>query len=135
MLLGDVITTIQENLPIKIAVYDNGKLGFVELEQKSEGLLPVYTDLKNPDFGKVAEAMGLWGRTVTDAGVLEASVAEWLAQPGPALLNVKVAPMELVMPPFTAIGPAYGMALYSMKAVLHGKAGDVFEMIGENFPK
>jgi pyruvate dehydrogenase (quinone) len=135
MLLGDVITTIQENLPIKIAVYDNGKLGFVELEQKSEGLLPVYTDLKNPDFGKVAEAMGLWGRTVTDAGVLEASVAEWLAQPGPALLNVKVAPMELVMPPFTAIGPAYGMALYSMKAVLHGKAGDVFEMIGENFPR
>ncbi|HEY2534745.1 MAG TPA: thiamine pyrophosphate-dependent enzyme [Xanthobacteraceae bacterium] len=135
MLLGDVITTIQENLPIKIAVYDNGKLGFVELEQKSEGLMPVYTDLKNPDFGKVAEAMGLWGRTVTDAGVLEASVAEWLAQPGPAVLNVKVAPMELVMPPFTAIGPAYGMALYSMKAVLHGKAGDVFEMISENFPK
>ncbi|HEY2676649.1 MAG TPA: thiamine pyrophosphate-dependent enzyme [Steroidobacteraceae bacterium] len=135
MLMGDVITTIQENLPIKIAVYDNGKLGFVELEQKSEGLMPVYTDLKNPDFGKVAEAMGLWGRTVTDAGILEASVAEWLAQPGPALLNVKVAPMELVMPPFTAIGPAYGMALYSMKAVLHGKAGDVFEMIGENFPK
>jgi pyruvate dehydrogenase (quinone) len=135
MLMGDVITTIQENLPIKIAVYDNSKLGFVELEQKSEGLMPVYTDLKNPDFGKVAEAMGLWGRTVTDAGILEASVAEWLAQPGPALLNVKVAPMELVMPPFTAIGPAYGMALYSMKAVLHGKAGDVFEMIAENFPK
>ena len=135
MLMGDLITTIQENVPIKIAVYDNGKLGFVELEQKSEGLMPVYTDLKNPDFGKVAEAMGLWGRTVEDAGTLEASVAEWLAQPGPALLNVKVAPMELVMPPFTAIGPAYGMALYTMKAVLHGKAGDVFEMIAENFPK
>jgi pyruvate dehydrogenase (quinone) len=135
MLMGDLLTTIQHDIAIKIAVYDNGKLGFVELEQKSEGLLPVYTDLKNPDFGKVAEAMGLWGRTVEDAGILEASVAEWLAQPGPALLNVKVAPMELVMPPFTAIGPAYGMALYSMKAVMHGKAGDVFEMIAENFPK
>jgi pyruvate dehydrogenase (quinone) len=49
-------------------------------------------------------------------------------------LNVEVAPMELVMPPFTAIGPAYGMAMYSVKAVLHGKAGDVFEMIGENLP-
>jgi pyruvate dehydrogenase (quinone) len=135
MLMGDVITTIQENLPIKIVVYDNGKLGFVELEQKSEGLMPVYTDLKNPDFGKVAEAMGLWGRTVTDAGVLEASVVEWLAQPGPALLNVKVAPMELVMPPFKALAPTYGMAIYSMKAVLHGNAGDVFEMIADNFPK
>jgi pyruvate dehydrogenase (quinone) len=135
MLMGDLITTVQENVPIKIVVFDNGKLGFVELEQKSEGLLPVYTDLKNPDFGKVAEAMGLWGRTVNDSSILEGVVGEWLAQPGPALLNVKVAPMELVMPPFTAVGPAYGMALYSMKAVMHGQAGDVFEMIAENFPK
>ena len=135
MLLGDVLTTIQEDLPIKIVVYDNGKLGFVELEQKGEGLLPTYTDLKNPDFGKVAEAMGLWGRTVLDASDLEEAVVEWLKQPGPALLNVKVAPMELVMPPFAAVGPVYGMAIYSIKAVLHGKAGDVLEMIGENLPK
>jgi pyruvate dehydrogenase (quinone) len=126
---------VKENLPIKIVVYDNGKLGFVELEQKSEGLLPIYTDLKNPDFGRVAQAMGLWGRTVTDAAELETTVGEWLSQPGPALLNVKVAPMELVMPPFTALGPAYGMAMYSVKAVLHGRAGDVFEMIGDNLPK
>ncbi len=81
MLLGDAITTIQEKLPIKIAVYDNGKLGFVELEQKGEGLLPVYTDLLNPDFGKVAQAMGLWGRTVSKADELEGAVAEWLGQP------------------------------------------------------
>jgi len=67
------------------------------------------------------------------------NLSPWLirafAQPGPALLNVKVMPMELVMPPFTALGPAYGMALYSIKAVLHGKGADVFEMIEENFPK
>jgi pyruvate dehydrogenase (quinone) len=132
MLFGDVMTTIQENLPLKIVVYDNGKLGFVELEQKSEGLLPTYTDLKNPDFGNVAQAMGLWGMTVTDPAAVEGAVAEWLAQPGPALLNVKVAPMELVMPPFTAVGPAYGMAMYSIKAILHGRAGDVFEMVQEN---
>jgi pyruvate dehydrogenase (quinone) len=135
MLMGDLLTTVQENLPVKIAVYDNGKLGFVELEQKSEGLLPVYTDLKNPDFGRVAAAMGLWGRTVTDAAELEGAVEEWLAQPGPALLNAKVAPMELVMPPFVAAEAAYGMAMYSVRAVLHGHAGDVFEMISDNFPK
>jgi pyruvate dehydrogenase (quinone) len=132
MLFGDVMTTLQENLPLKIVVYNNGKLGFVELEQKSEGLLPQYTDLKNPDFGLVAQAMGLWGKTVSDPDSLEAAVAEWLEQPGPALLNVKVMPMELVMPPFTALGPAYGMAMYSVKAILHGKAGDVFEMIQDN---
>ncbi len=134
MLLGDLLTTVQEALPIKIAVYDNGKLGFVELEQKSEGLLPVYTDLKNPGFGEVAQAMGLWGRTVSDAGQLEGAVQEWLSQPGPALLSLKVAPMELVMPPFIAPEAAYGMAMYSVKALLHGQSGDVFEMIGENMP-
>jgi pyruvate dehydrogenase (quinone) len=135
MLLGDLITVVSEKLPIKIAVYDNGKLGFVELEQKSEGLLPAYTDLKNPDFGKVAETMGLWGHTVTDAAELESAVDEWLAVCGPALLNVKVAPMELVLPPFVTSGAAYGLALYSVRAVLHGQSGDVFEMISENIPK
>jgi pyruvate dehydrogenase (quinone) len=132
MMMGDVITLVQENLPVKIAIYDNGKLGFVELEQKGEGLLPVFTDLRNPDFGKVAQAMGLWGKTVDRAEDVSVSVEEWLAQPGPALLNVKVEPQELVMPPFTAVGPMYGMAMYSAKAVLHGNAGDVFEMIGGN---
>jgi len=135
MLLGDLLTTVQENLPIKIVVYDNGKLGFVELEQKSEGLLPIYTDLKNPDFGKVAAAMGLWGRDVSHAAELETAVQEWLAEPGPALLSVKVAPQELVMPPFTALDAAYGMAMYSVKAVLHGQGGDVFDMIRTNLPK
>jgi pyruvate dehydrogenase (quinone) len=50
-------------------------------------------------------------------------------------LSVKVAAQELVMPPFTALDAAYGMAMYSVKAVLHGQGGDVFEMVRENFPK
>jgi pyruvate dehydrogenase (quinone) len=135
MLLGDIITLVQENLPVKIVVYDNGKLGFVELEQKSEGIVPIYTDLKNPDFGKVAQAFGLWGRTVTRAAEVDSAVKDWLSQPGPALLNVKVEPMELVMPPFIAKEAAYGMTMYSVKAVLGGHVGDVFEMITENLPK
>jgi pyruvate dehydrogenase (quinone) len=57
----------------------------------------------------------------------------WLAQPGPALLNVRVDSMELVMPPFTELGAVYGMALYSTRAVLHGKGGDVWELVKENF--
>ena len=71
MLLGDLLTTLQENLPIKIVVYDNGKLGFVDIERKAAGLVPLYTDLKNPDFGEVAKAMGLWGGFVSKAGELE----------------------------------------------------------------
>jgi len=134
MLFGELLTTIQEDLPIKIAVYDNSKLGFVELEQKSEGMLDTFTHLKNPDFGKVAEAIGLWGRTVKQASELEDAVQEWLAQPGPALLNVIVNPLELVKPPFIEFKPAVGLALYSVRAILDGRGADVLEMIRENLP-
>jgi pyruvate dehydrogenase (quinone) len=136
MLLGDLLTTVQEHLPIKIVVYDNGKLGFVDIEQKAAGLVPVYTDLKNPNFGEVAKAMGLWGRFTSKAGELEESVETWLAQPGPALLHVKVKTMELVTPPSPFVSPeaVVGMAVYSAKAMLHGKGHDVWEMIVENIP-
>ena len=136
MLLGDLLTTVQEELPIKIVVYDNGKLGFVDIEQKAAGLVPVYTDLKNPDFGEVAKAMGLWGRSVSKAGELEGAIQDWLAQPGPALLHVKVKPMQLVMPPSPLVAPeaVVGMAVYSARAMLTGKGHDVWEMIVENIP-
>jgi pyruvate dehydrogenase (quinone) len=134
MLLGDLLTTVQENLPIKIAVYDNGKLGFVDIEQKAAGLVPVFTDLKNPNFGDMAKAAGLWGRVVSKAGELDESVKEWLAQPGPALLHVKVKPMQLVSPPSPFVSPEaiIGMAVYSAKAVLQGKGHDVWEMVVDN---
>ncbi len=136
MMLGDLLTTVQENLPIKIVVFDNGKLGFVDIEQKAAGLDPVYTDLKNPDFGEVAKAMGLWGHSVSKAGGLEESIQTWLAQPGPALLHVKVKPMQLVTPPSPFVAPeaVIGMAVYTARAMLHGKGHDVWEMVVENIP-
>jgi pyruvate dehydrogenase (quinone) len=136
MLLGELLTVVQEGLPIKIVVFDNGKLGFVDIEQKAAGLDPVYTDLKNPDFSEVARALGLWGHSVSKAGELENAVQSWLAQPGPALLHVKVKPMQLVMPPSPFVAPeaVVGMAVYSAKAMLHGKGNDVWEMMIENIP-
>jgi pyruvate dehydrogenase (quinone) len=133
MLFGELLTVIQENVPVKIVVYDNSKLGFVEIEQKSEGMLDTFTRLKNPDFGKVAEAIGMWGKTISKASDVEASVQEWLAQPGPALLNVLVNPLELVKPPFVELKPVVGMALYSARAILNGRGGDVLELVRENF--
>src|SRR5437762_262547 len=136
MLLGELLTVVQENLPIKIVIYDNGKLGFVDIEQKAAGLVPVYTDLKNPDFSEVARAMGLWGHRVSKAGDLEDSVQAWLAQPGPALLHVKVKPMQLVTPPSPFVSPeaVVGMAVYSARAMLQGKGKDVWEMVVDNIP-
>ncbi len=114
-------------------IFNNGKLGFVEIEQKAEGMLNTYTHLQNPNFGEVAKAMGLWGHRVEKAEDLESAIVEWLAQPGPALLDVKVNAMELVMPPFIALDAAVGMTLYTAKAILHGKGGEVWEMMTENF--
>lgn len=133
MLLGDLLTIVQEQLPIKIVIFNNGKLGFVEIEQKAEGMLNTFTHLQNPNFGELAKAMGLWGHQVDKAEDLDSAVVEWLAQPGPALLDVKVNSMELVMPPFIALEPAIGMALYTAKAILHGKGSEVWGMVTENF--
>ena len=97
------------------------------------GLVP---ELKNPNFGEVAKAVGLLGHMVSKAGELEEFVQTWLAQPRPALLHVKVKPMQLVTSPSPFVSPeaVVGMAVYSAKALLHGKGGDVWEMMAENTP-
>ena len=129
MLLGDLLTTVQERLPIKVVVFNNGSLGFVELEQKVEGLLDAYTDLKNPSFAKVAEAIGMWGRRVEHASDLDQAVADWLATPGPALLDVVTDRYELVLPPKIEPSMVFGTALYSMKGVLSGRAREVAGLV------
>lgn len=135
MMMGDLITAVQENIAIKVAVYNNGSLGFVELEQKVEGLLDAYTDLKNPNFAMVAEAIGIYGRRVESAAELESEVQAWLAHPGPALLDVTTDRFELVMPPNIQASQVLGTALYSVKAVLSGRGADVVDMIKDNFVK
>ena len=135
MLLGDLLTTIQEKLPIKIIVLNNSSLNFVELEQKVEGLVNHYTDLQNPNFAKVAESMGLFSIRVDDSDLLEAAMQSFLTHSGPALLDVKTSTDELVMPPEIKASQVMGMALYSMKASLCGKIGDVMNLLVDNFIK
>ncbi|MCU1089391.1 ubiquinone-dependent pyruvate dehydrogenase [Stenotrophomonas maltophilia] len=135
MLLGDLLTAVQENLPIKVVVFNNGSLNFVELEQKVEGLLDNYTDLKNPDFGRLAEVIGFHGRTVTRSEDLEEAVQDFLAQRGPALLDVHTSRAELVMPPQIEAKQVAGTALYAAKAVLNGRFDDVKHLLVDNFLK
>lgn len=135
MLMGDLLTLVQLQIPLKIVVYNNSSLSFVELEQKVEGLLDVYTELKNPDFGEVARAMGLWGQRVEQEGELDSAIGQWLAHPGPALLDVVVNPMELVMPPKVEAGQVASTALYSAKAVLSGRMDEVVHLVKSNFLK
>ena len=132
MLMGDLITAMQEKIAIKIAVFNNGSLGFVELEQKVEGLLDAYTNLENPDFARVAQAIGFHAQRVEKAEDLEAAVRDWIDAPGPALLDVLTDRMELVVPPKIELGQVFGLALYSAKAMLAGREGDVWELATDN---
>ena len=135
MLLGDLLTAVQEKLPIKVVVYNNASLNFVQIEQKVEGLLDNYTQLHNPDFAQLAQVMGFYGQQVTDGASLEEAVKAFLAHPGPGLLDVKVNPEELVMPPKIEFSQVSNMTLYSAKAVLSGRADDVAHMLVDNFIK
>ncbi len=88
MLMGELLTIVQYNLPVKLLVADNRSLAFVKWEMEMAGLTPNETDLKNPDFGKMAEVVGLQAETVDDPAELEAAMKRWLAADGPALLSV-----------------------------------------------
>ncbi len=133
MLMGDLLTLVQEELPVKLLVFDNGSLGFVEMEQRVEGLLDAFTELKNPDFARLAEVCGMRGARVGSADKLEDAMRGWLAADGPALLSVNVSRMELVMPPEIEAGQVASTALFGVKAVLDGRAKEVVSLLRDNF--
>ena len=133
MLMGDLLTLVQEKLPLKLVVFNNGTLGFVEMEQRVEGLLDSYTDLHNPDFSLVAKACGLQGWRVDRLEDLESAMQAWLKAEGPALLDVKVNRMELVMPPHVTAQNVASTALFGVKAILNGRAGEVVSLLRDNF--
>ena len=133
MLMGDLLTLKQEKLPVKIIVYNNGSLAFVEMEQRVEGLLDAFTDLENPDFAALAKVCGIAGHKATGADDLEAAMTAWLAEDGPAVLDVPVSSLELVMPPEIEAGQVLSTALFGAKAVAHGRMKEVVSLLRDNF--
>jgi pyruvate dehydrogenase (quinone) len=98
MLMGDLLSLRQLNLPIKIVVFNNGSLGFVELEMKATGFLSHATDLVNPDFAKIAEGTGILGIHVDDPSQVGPALQQAFAHNGPALVDIAVNRQELAMP-------------------------------------
>jgi pyruvate dehydrogenase (quinone) len=135
MLMGDLLTLVQEKIPVKLLVFNNGSLGFVEMEQRVEGLLDSFTGLKNPDFSKLAEVCGMKGWRVENANELEDSMREWLNADGPAMLDVKVNRVELIMPPRIEVSQIASTTLFGMKAVLDGRTKEVVALLRDNFLK
>ena len=128
MLMGDLLTLVQERLPVKVIVLNNGTLGFVELEMKAAGLLDTGVALENPDFAAVASAAGIFARRVEDPADLTGALAEVLAHPGPALLDAVTARHELSIPPRLEAGQVAGFGLWVAKAVLNGQGNEVIDL-------
>ena len=132
MLMGDLLSLVQLKLPVKIVVFNNGALGFVELEQKSTGFLNTGTDLVNPNFAALAEAVGIKGVRIEDPAEIEGKLREALAYPGPVLVDAVVNRMELAMPPKLTAEMAKGFTLYMLKAVMSGRGDEIIELARTN---
>lgn len=132
MLMGDLLTLRQEKLPAKIVVFNNGTLGFVEMEMKAAGYIETGVALDNPDFAAVARACGIHGIRVEDPDELEGATREILAHDGPALLDVVTARNELSMPPKIDGQQVKGFSLYVLKAVMSGRGDSVLDLAKTN---
>jgi pyruvate dehydrogenase (quinone) len=132
MLMGDFLTLTQHKLPLKVVVFNNGTLGFVELEQKSTGFLDFGVDLQNPNFAAMAEAVGIRGIRLEDPGEVKKGIADAFAHDGPVLVDAVVNRTELAMPPSITLEMAKGFTLYMMKAVIGGRADEVIDLAKTN---
>ncbi|UKT64576.1 thiamine pyrophosphate-dependent enzyme [Pedobacter mucosus] len=133
MLLGDLATIKQYNLPIKLIVFNNRALGMVKLEMEVDGLPDNETDMINPDFALVAQAMGFKGVTVSKPEDVEIAIANAFAENGPVLLNIMTNPNALAMPPKIEWKQVVGMTESMTKLMLGGKMSEVFETVKSNY--
>ena len=132
MLMGDFLSLAQLRLPVQVVVFNNSALGFIELEQKSSGFLPNGTELENPNFAAMAEAVGVRGIRLEDPGEVSDGIAAALAHEGPVLVDAVVNRTELAMPPSITMEMAKGFTLYMVKAVISGRADEVIDLARTN---
>jgi len=132
MLMGDFLSLVQLGLPVKVVVFNNGALGFIELEQKSTGFLPFGTEFNNPNFAAMAEAAGVRGIRLEDPGEVEAGITAALTHNGPVLVDAVVNRTELAMPPAVTLEMAKGFTLYMVKAVMSGRGDELIDLARTN---
>ena len=129
MLMGDVLTLRSLKLPIKVVIFNNESLGFVDLEMKAAGLISSGTRLDNPNFAEMARAIGIFGVRVEDPGELDAAIQSAFAHDGPAIIDVLTDASELVMPPKVNLEQVKGFSVWMMKAVLNGEGNQIVHIV------
>jgi pyruvate dehydrogenase (quinone) len=132
MLLGELITLRQQDLPVKVVVLNNGALSFVELEMKAAGIVTYATDLDNPSFADVARAVGLHGVRVEKPSEIDTGLRDALAHPGPALIEVMTERQELSIPPNVTLDQMRGFTLYAARSIFSGNGDEVVQLAKTN---
>jgi len=133
MLLGDLMTISQYQLPVKVIVFNNRALGMVKLEMEVAGLPDWQTNMVNPDFAAVAEAMGFTAYTIHKPEKVEAVLTQAGKTKGPVLVNIFTNPESLAMPPKVEFTQMKGFALWMGKLILGGRYEDVFDAVKSNY--
>ena len=133
MLMGDLLTIPQYQLPLKIVLFNNHRLGMVQMEMAVAGLPHYGVELKNPNFALLAQAIGLMGLRVEDPAEVRPALEKALASSGPALVDVVTDPNVLAMPPKATVQQAKGFALAMTKMAFTGEAGDVLDTVMANW--
>jgi pyruvate dehydrogenase (quinone) len=132
MLLSELLTLRQHKIPVKVIIFNNSALSFVELEMKAAATLEYGTELDNPDFGALAEAAGIKGFRVGDPAQLETVLRAALAHDGPVVVDAVVKRQELSMPPTIFKEQAAGFSLYAIKALMNGQGSELLEVAKTN---
>jgi pyruvate dehydrogenase (quinone) len=133
MLMGDVLTLGQYDLPVKIVLFNNHALDMVQLEMESSGIPPFGCELKNPDFSALARAVGLFGVRVEDPAHIRPALSEALSHRGPALVDVVTDKNVLALPPKATVRQAKGFALAMTKMAFGGRIEDVLDTVAANW--
>lgn len=132
MLMGDLLSLRQLETPVKIVLFKNNSLAFVELEMKAAGIIDFGTDLQNPNFAKMAEAAGVLGLTADTADQVPPMLTQALQHNGPALVEIPVSRQELSMPPTITLEQMKGFSLFALKAVLSGYGDEIVDLAKVN---
>jgi pyruvate dehydrogenase (quinone) len=131
--LGDLLTQVQRKMPVVQVIFNNESLDFVKIEMQEAGLVPFGVDFKNPNFAKVAEAMGAKGIRIEEPGDVRAGLAEALAhRGGPVVVDAVVDPLALSRPSHVPFHAVKGFTLSFAKQVLSGQMDTVIKTIARN---
>ncbi len=132
MLMGELLTAAGLDIPVKLMIFNNSTLGMVRAEMMVVGYQPWGTDVKNPDFGAMAQAVGIHGERVETTEDIRPAIQRAFDHPGPALIDFVTDPRALAVPPHTTIEEIKGFSLAAGKLVFSGEFAELWNQAESN---